>query len=496
MSTRVLTGHDNEIASVTFTKNGHWLLSVGQGEDSVRVWNVASDRWRSQPTMLNGSSDIKVIDVSPDARWLAVGDGEDVMMWDLKQPELGQPRQVARYPFSVGAVRFCTENRLISGGALAGDIRIFNLGAGGDRGVEQVIPSAVGGVSQIECTRNGRWAAIKGDKDGVVQVIAFGSMEDESPRTRSLAQHDGRISTMQFDPEIGRWLVTAGAGDDQLFLWDLNIGVDRMVPVPLPGLDGGFSRAAFSPDSEWIMASADSTSKVLAWNLRSDNPVGASMPSTLGDGNMASASIAFAGDGKRVALTQSGDGPVEIWERGTSNQWLRLPLDVGTLNGNSGQVLWSGSGGWMAIAGTDGKAPDPVPVSLWNMAHVGDTPYYELRGLGGTQFRTGGFSPDGRWFGGVGNGDSKALLWSTISANPGQLPVEFDREDGDVKEIRFSSDGRWLIEVGRESVDLWKLDLPDLLKEARRVVGRTFTEDETLQYFPEGAVDRTAHGAQ
>ena len=49
---------------------------------------------------------------------------------------------------------------------------------------------------------------------------------------------------------------------------------------------------------------------------------------------------------------------------------------------------------------------------------------------------------------------------------------------------KFSSDGRWLLTTTQRNVYLWDLSLAEMTKRACSAVGRNFTQEEWLRYFP------------
>jgi WD40 repeat protein len=75
-----LTGHTNNVVSVTFSPNGRRLASASHVR-TVKVWDVASGR--ADLTLKEDTNVVAGVAFSPDGRTLASGRGDTtVRQWD------------------------------------------------------------------------------------------------------------------------------------------------------------------------------------------------------------------------------------------------------------------------------------------------------------------------------------------------------------------------------------------------------------------------------
>ena len=82
-SVRMLTGHDGNVTSLSFTPDSNWLIS-GASDGMIRLWNrEAMEHVRPLQGHLDG---IAGLDVSPDGRWIASVDRSAVVrFWHIDE---------------------------------------------------------------------------------------------------------------------------------------------------------------------------------------------------------------------------------------------------------------------------------------------------------------------------------------------------------------------------------------------------------------------------
>ena len=69
--------------------------------------------------------------------------------------------------------------------------------------------------------------------------------------------------------------------------------------------------------------------------------------------------------------------------------------------------------------------------------------------------------------------------------DPAANPVVLRGHEGPVNAVAISPDSRWVVTgSGDKTARLWLLQMKDLMKLARIVVGRNFFADEWRLYFP------------
>jgi WD40 repeat protein/predicted Ser/Thr protein kinase len=160
---------------------------------------------------------------------------------------------------------------------------------------------------------------------------------------------------------------------------------------------------------------------------------------------------AVSDDGTRCALAQA-DGHVFLRDASAPDRPLK------DWRGHEGRVyrLRFTPGLGLLSAGEDGR------VILWSDDGDGK-PVCSYEGLGG-QAMTATASPDGRW---VAAGGGRLCLWD---ARTGKLLDTSTAHTREVTDVRFTSDGRWLLSTSNDAtVRLWEVSDAGTLREARAI---------------------------
>jgi WD40 repeat protein len=108
---RVLTGHSTEVGAVAVAPDGSWL-ATGDGDGTVRVWDVATGQQRAALT--GHTRGVSAVAVAPDGSWLATGSHDKtVRVWDVATR---QARALMRLDNSVAASTWLSASALAVGG--------------------------------------------------------------------------------------------------------------------------------------------------------------------------------------------------------------------------------------------------------------------------------------------------------------------------------------------------------------------------------------------
>jgi WD40 repeat protein len=271
----------------------------------------------------------------------------------------------------------------------------------------------------------------------------------------TLSNHNGVVWGVANSPD-GKYLVTV-SWDKTAKLWDAFSGKQLLT---LSEHRASVYGAAFSPDGKRLAtASFDKTAKV--WDAASGDEVFTF--SGHADGVVG---LAFSPDGDRLA-TSSLDKTTRIWETASGKPLL-------TIAGHTDEVLgvaFSPDGKRIATVSADKTA------KIWD-AITGD----ELLTLNGHMDKVNGvaFSPDGKQLATV-SADKRAKIWDAASGD--ELLTLTGHMDW-VLGVAFSPDGKRLATAGRDRiVNIYALDIEDLLNLARSRVTRTLTTGECKKYL-------------
>jgi WD40 repeat protein/Tfp pilus assembly protein PilF len=327
-------------------------------------------------------------------------------------------------------------------------------------------------------------ASASGKWDGQPEVRLW---DLPAGRERSLLRgHASGVTALAFSPD-GQSLATS-SWDRTVRLWDVTTAAERRV---LRGHTNYVVALAFSPDGEFLATgSCDGTAKL--WHSRrsrdhtslaSDDPLHHAYSLSFSpDGRLlaaagsysaavfdlpsgelssviprlpAQAVVAFAPDGKTLAVAGFAypDGNVRMYD--TKTWQLRLALDTGA------NAVWtlafSPDSRLLATGGKD------LTIRLWDVKTGGQRVLYRGEAVAGkTQnIRTLAFSPDGETLAACGAPGPQGIQVRAWNVETGQ--VQFNLDTGWCDCIAFSPDGKTLAasdghSTRRNCVRLWDLE--------------------------------------
>lgn len=261
-----------------------------------------------------------------------------------------------------------------------------------------------------------------------------------------------------FSPD-GKKLI-AGDNGGNVTLWDIKT---REVINHLDfGTNGFISSLVFSPDGEMIAIGGFAPEvDVNLWNGQSPEI----SASTLNVSVYGESSIAFAPNGNTIAV---GDtfGAITLWDARTRDfvKWTSTSTSVDS-------VAFTADGKELATTSRDGK------IFLW------DVKSRQL--LGQPFFQPGSipdaiaFSPDGKVLV-SGNYDDTIFLYDVATRRKMGALIG---NSWPINQVIFSPEGQTLITVSN-NIMLWDVDPQSWVNKICDRVGRNFTQEEWVQYFP------------
>jgi WD40 repeat protein len=256
-------GNTRFIKSVIFTKDGNYLVSVGD-DKVIRVWNLKTKKTeRTVRDQFGVCSNCRIatMALSPDNTYLAVGgkfpgaDEQSIYAIYIYNFQTGKRLQLLKgHKAKVLSLAFSADGKqLASGSAYSTD------------------------------------EARKTDSDGSVRIWKLAQQGWEL--AHRLSGHEDAVSSLDFSSD-GQWLVS-GSHDNDLLLWNLNT-----TPVTKRLLQRHFSEVygvAFSPDGRYIV-SGGLDWKVNLWDAKGD------FIRELGEPNGGVTSLVFSGDKENLRV--------------------------------------------------------------------------------------------------------------------------------------------------------------------------------------------------
>ena len=205
-----LVGHTNTVNTLSF-KPGSSTLASGSNDDTIRIWDLTWDAWKSRPirTLRGHRNDVESVAWSPDGTLLASASRDrTVRLWN---PDNGTNTAVLRgHTNTVRSVAWSPDGTLLASGSRDGTIRIWD-------------PT---------------------DTDSPPHV---------------LEGHTGNVNTLAFHPTEA--LLASGSSDDTIRLWNPTTGVHK---ATLKGHTGSVNTIAWNSDGS-LLVSGSSDDTIRLW---------------------------------------------------------------------------------------------------------------------------------------------------------------------------------------------------------------------------------------
>ncbi|UXX79320.1 High-affnity carbon uptake protein Hat/HatR [Reichenbachiella carrageenanivorans] len=278
----------NAVRSVRFAADGKSMFSAGS-DGKLLSWDMTNDRKKSK-VLIDNNFVNRVVDLSPEERWLAVGSDDDrILLYDLKNSgqepkeltghsgtvfdlvflkgdegfisssgdkvirknDYKTSTEIARVASRVKALALSPDGRFLAGGSESGSVYLWDL----ENNYEEKSLYIKGGsaVHAISFNRDGKILAI-GDDEGDVILWDL----QESKQIRRLTGHDAKVTDLEFSKD--NTLLASTSFDGTARIWVMEFLNDLPIVLDDHGTGRGSKKwvwsAAFSPDGQTLMTGA------------------------------------------------------------------------------------------------------------------------------------------------------------------------------------------------------------------------------------------------
>ncbi|MFV9506305.1 MAG: AAA family ATPase [Oscillochloridaceae bacterium umkhey_bin13] len=494
---RILAGHTYTVRWLTFSPDGRYLATAGEDggtatidDGTVRLWELPGPAQYAAPMLSWPAIHSRVFRgvapfaFSPDGRTLATSTNDDsVRLWNLAEPETaamehllrGQGLGVATGPFLFDpdghTLIACTD----------GTTGFWDLDDPDPNGTMQ---TPLGAECPLVRSADGR-LLITQDSDHVLRIWDLASRSFQTP-LQSLAGHTRDVTMLLLSPD-NRTLISTG-WDATVRVWDLTARDPAATVRILSGFENMVDGWVLLDDGRTLITTnsgtvdqgaTGATSRI--WDLQAADPN--TIVRVVKDQTDEPLMTVLSPDGRYYATTSEAivglqpSGDVRIWDLTIANptaaaQVLRAGAQGLSFSPDSRTLITAGFDGTFQI--WDLTAPDPRATVRTVQNQIG--------------MRAQAVSPDGHLMvisilDGIDSPPSLNLV--DIDVPDPNTTVRVLRTFENLWSFAFSPDGHRLVSGGGDSrtVQVWALDVRDLIAPACRTIGRNLTPDEWQQYF-------------
>ena len=500
-----LFGHAASVRALAFAPDSRFLFS-GDGRGEIRRWEMAGYR-NSVSTVLRGhESEVARLSVSGDGKWL------------LSEPQTGMPRlwrTDVEYNNALPLPLVSAESGIAShatncnarwvAAAVRGDptVRLFDLESPDPSTTEKVLTGHAEDVTKLAFAANGN-LLVSGSDDGTVRLWQLPSVDEP----RAIVRHEDAVIGMWVSPD-GRLLFTASMEDAMLTdlssfsnrrfaapVWEYqsNEEISSIVAGTRPEASPGsheragetyfhpVGRVVFSPDRNWLVIWYDPLEPAWLWRVNSPQP--AEPKELLPHKHFLCLDVAFDPTSRWLAYGTS-DGEVVFWPLVPDSE----SLEPAVLQAHASPVkkaTFSRRGRWLVTVSE--AAPNAVEDSDAGLHYEKLNSIVVWRAEDRPEIAFALRSPPNEPFLDAALGEDERTLVVTEFDGTPQFWDFRNRRMLDSTSHQFPPKRpsvpapRWTIDAQDRAISLWLEDPLQLIDLARRVAGRDLTQRERQQF--------------
>ncbi len=289
-------GHTGGVKSVVYTKDGKTMYTAGS-DGRVLKWDVANKGGTPVDILAVPNTTVnRVVAVSSDERYLAVGNEDHVQLIDLNSQSatptildghggtvydlvflpdasgfisVGEDGNIQRSNFSsfslvastgqsIKKLAISADGRMIAAGGKDGNVYMYDMGNNNQQTTLAVTTDSP--VTSVAFSKNGQFLAF-GDLTGKITI------QDIVAKTTlaELNGHESMISDLDFDPATSLLASASWDGSARLWVLDDIFGL----PTILSDHEDFVNAVAFSPDGQYL-ATASNDKLLRVWPTKPD----------------------------------------------------------------------------------------------------------------------------------------------------------------------------------------------------------------------------------
>jgi WD40 repeat protein len=457
-----LKGHRGPVTGVEYVPGDDTLLTSSM-DGTIRIWDVAT---LAQIVSTNaGIRQVTSLDLSDDGRvLLAGGEGGEVKVWSVKDGVIEPRLDLPGHSSFVPQVALDASGSVGASIAMDGSVRVWDVTAEG-AGEAAAWPAHrpvgfdEGGERVATTGPEGRDVVVRQTSDWLPQLV----ITDVAPYVGDPNEEWGVVSGVSFSPDGTRIVTTTlsrlEAVNGSVTLWDGAVGEPIRTLFEHPYMK---APAVYSGDGRRVAVATcdDFGIPARVWDGVSGDLVFAAPPAPCGQ----TVDLDHTG-GLLAVQTGLADGPnVQVWNVESGE----LVMAVKHAPQWIGAVAFNPDGTRLVTGGGDGA------VLIW------DVPSGSLiRTLTGHTgpVESAAWSSDGSTVV-TGSHDGTARLWDAAT---GETRMVLGGHDS-FPSVALSSEGRYLATGTDTGVQVWALDIQELIDIARRRVGRPLDPAECIAY--------------